>query len=148
NNVGNNYAQFGWAYGLFALTATLFYPLIGKIADKLGDKGLFIFYSFGMAMLLLFFPIVTAVWHVYLLQIGMGILGVVQKNTEKTTLVRLVQKETAGKEIGSYHVYTGIGAAVAIIGAGYLVDFLTIATIFYLGSLTYIVSGFYFWRKR
>jgi len=148
NNVGHNYAQFGWAYGLFALTAAIFYPLIGKIADKIGDKALFVFYSFGMALILLFFPIVSEVWHVYILQIMMGLLGAVQKNTEKTTLARTVKKETAGKEIGTYHVYTGIGAAVAIILAGYIVDFLTIATIFYLGSIMYIVSGCYFLRRR
>lgn len=148
NNVGNNYAQFGWAYGLFALTAAVVYPLIGKIADKIGDKRLFIFYSFGMAVLLLFFPLVSVVWHVYILQMIMGIFGAIQKNTEKTALARTVKKETAGTEIGKYHIFTGIGAAIAIIIAGYLVDFLTIATIFYVGSLIYFVSGLYFWRKK
>lgn len=147
NNVGHNYAQFGWAYGLFALTAALFYPLIGRIADKIGDQRLFITYSFGMAILLLFFPLVTEVWQVYILQVVMGILGAIQKNTEKTTLARTVKKETAGSEIGRYHVFTGVGAAIAIIVAGYLVDFLTIASLFYIGSIIYMISGIYFWRK-
>lgn len=148
NHVGNNYAQFGWAYGLFSLTAALFYPLIGRIADRIGDGRLFIIYSFGMAVLLLFLPLVTEVWQVYILQVCMGILGAIQKNTEKTALARSVKKETAGKEIGNYHVFTGIGAAIAIIIAGYLVDFLTIASIFYFGSLLYFLSGCYFWRKN
>ena len=37
-NVGNSFSQFGWAYGLFALTSALVYPLVGKVSDQVGDK--------------------------------------------------------------------------------------------------------------
>ncbi|PKR85490.1 MFS transporter [Heyndrickxia camelliae] len=147
-NVGDSYAQFGWAYGLFALTSALAYPTIGKFSDQLGEKVLFILYSWGMAVLLLFFPLVTEVWQVYILQIIMGILGAVQKNTEKTALAKNVKKENAGKEIGNYHVWTSVGAAIAIILTGYIVDFITIGSIFYLASLIYFISGFLLLKKR
>jgi len=140
-NVGNSYAQFGWAYGLFALTAALCYPLIGKYADRVGDKTLLSVYSWGMAVLLLCFPLATEVFHVYILQVLMGVLGAVQKNSEKTVLARYVTKELAGTQIGRYHVWTSIAAAIAVIATGYLVDFLTIATIFYIASLVYAWSG-------
>ena len=96
----------------------------------------------GMALILLVFPLAYEIWHVYLLQIIMGVLGAVQKNTEKTVLARYVKKTTAGKEIGNYHVWTSIGAAAAVIATGYLVDFLTIGSIFYLASLMFAWSGF------
>lgn len=140
-NVGNSYAQFGWAYGLFALTAALCYPLIGKAADRIGDKALLAIYSWGMASILLCFPLATEVWHVYLLQVLMGVLGAVQKNSEKTVLARYVSKDTAGKQIGHYHTWTSIAAALAVIATGYLVDFLTIASIFYIASLAFAWSG-------
>jgi MFS family permease len=140
-NVGNSYAQFGWAYGLFALTAAVCYPLIGRIADGAGDKTLLLVYSWGMAVMLLFFPLASEVWHVYILQIFMGVLGAVQKNSEKTVLARYVAKESAGTQIGNYHVWTSIFAAFAIIGTGYLVDFLTIASIFYIASMIFAWSG-------
>lgn len=56
-NVGDSFSQFGWAYGLFALTSALVYPLIGKISDKFGDKKLLIVYAWSMAVLMLFFPL-------------------------------------------------------------------------------------------
>lgn len=140
-NVGNSYAQFGWAYGLFALTAAFCYPLIGKYADRAGDKTLLGIYSWGMAIVLLFFPLASEVWHVYILQIVMGVLGAVQKNSEKTVLARYVAKESAGTQIGNYHVWTSVFAAFAVIGTGYLVDFLTIASIFYIASLVFAWSG-------
>ena len=140
-NVGDSYAQFGWAYGLFALTAALCYPLIGKYADHIGDKTFLAVYSWGMAILLLFFPLASEVWHVYILQVLMGVLGAVQKNSEKTVLARYVTKEIAGSQIGRYHFWTSVAAAVAVIATGYLVDFLTIASIFYIASAIFAWSG-------
>ncbi|MDI2586662.1 MFS transporter [Psychrobacillus sp. NEAU-3TGS] len=146
-NVGHSYSQFGWAYGLFALTAAVSYPIIGKLADKTGDKILLIIYSWGMALILLIFPLAFEIWHVYILQVVMGLLGAVQKNSEKTVLARTVQKETAGREIGHYHIWTSVSAAIAIIGTGYLVDFLTIGSIFYLASVVFAWSGFYIMKR-
>ncbi|PFK36858.1 MFS transporter [Bacillus cereus] len=147
-NVGDSFSQFGWAYGLFALTSALFYPLIGKISDKFGDKNLLIIYAWSMAVLMLLFPIATEVWHVYILQIIMGCLGAVQRNTEKTSLARKVESKEAGYEIGKYHVWTSIGGAVAVIITGYLVDFLTIGSIFYIASALYMVSGIVIGRQK
>ncbi len=98
-NTGNNYAQFGWAYGLFALTSALTYPVIGRLADQIGDKVLLLVYSWAMALLLLFFPLVEEVWQVYLLQIMMGVLGAVQKNSEKRCLLVMLIKERPGKKL-------------------------------------------------
>ncbi|MEY8349946.1 MFS transporter [Bacillus cereus] len=147
-NVGDSFSQFGWAYGLFALTSALFYPLIGKISDKFGDKKLLIIYAWSMAVLMLLFPIATEVWHVYILQIIMGCLGAVQRNTEKTSLARKVESKEAGYEIGKYHVWTSIGGAVAVIATGYLVDFLTIGSIFYIASVLYMMSGIVIGRQK
>lgn len=140
-NAGTSYAQFGWAYGLFALTAAISYPLIGKAGDRIGDKTLLSVYSWGMALTLLFFPLAFEIWHVYLLQVVMGLLGAVQKNSEKAVLARYVKKTTAGTQIGNYHTWTSIVAAIAVIGTGYLIDFLTIASIFYIASLAFALSG-------
>lgn len=142
-NAGSTYSQFGWAYGLFALTAALSYSIIGKFADKVGDKVLLIIYSWGMALILLIFPLAFEIWHVYILQIVMGLLGAVQKNSEKTVLARTVKKDTAGIEIGRYHIWTSVAAAIAVIATGYLADFLTIGSIFHLASIIFAWSGFY-----
>lgn len=78
----------------------------------------------------------------------MGILGAVQRNTEKTSLARKVEQKKAGYEIGKYHVWTSVGGAVAVIATGYLVDFFTIGTIFYIASILYAVSGIVLSSKK
>lgn len=147
-NIGESYSEFGWAYGLFTLTSALVYPLVGRLEDRWGDKRLLIIYTISMAFVMLIIPLITRVWGVYVIQIAMGMLGAVQKNTEKTVIARDVQKKTAGKAIGNYHLRISLWSAVGIIVTGYLVDFLTIATLFYITSLLYIIAFVILLRKE
>ncbi|MBO1000338.1 hypothetical protein IOC57_21690 [Bacillus sp. SD075] len=71
----------------------------------------------------------------------MGVLGATKKHRKNGTC-RYVTKETAGEEIGLYHVWTSIGAAAPVIATGYIVDFLTIGSSFYLASFMFAWSGF------
>lgn len=140
-NVGDSYAQFGWAYGLFALASALAYPVIGRLTDQFGDRSILLFYSWGMAVILLVLPFITEIWQIYLVQIMMGFLGAAGRNTEKTVLARLTNTSDAGQTIGRYHTWTGVAAAIAIICTGYLVDFLTIGALFFLASLLFAISA-------
>lgn len=140
-NVGESYSQFGWAYGLFTLTAAFTYPIIGRVGDKIGDKRMLLIYTWGMAAVMLVIPLLIHVWQVYLIQIIMGILGAVQKNTEKAFLVRDVDQDIAGKRIGNYHLNVSLWSGIGIIATGYLIDFLTIASLFYVISFVYVVAS-------
>jgi len=82
---------------------------------------------------------VNSISHVYLIQIIMGILGALQKNTEKTILARQeLALTTVGRAIGRYHFKTSLWSALGIIAAGYLIDFLTIGSLFYIISAVYL----------
>ncbi|MDI7742958.1 MFS transporter [Lysinibacillus fusiformis] len=147
-NVGDSYSQFGWAYGLFTLTAALAYPLIGRLGDKFGDKKMLLIYTLGMAAVMLLIPLLYTVWQVYLVQIVMGLLGAIQKNTEKAFLARHNNSETAGKQIGKYHLHVSLWSGIVIILTGYLIDFLTIASLFYLISFVYIIASFVIMKRE
>lgn len=146
-NLGDNYAEFGWAYGVFTLTAALLYPVIGRLSDRIGDQNLLLFYTLSMAVMMFIIPLIIHLWEVYLLQVVMGFLGALQKNTEKSIIARDVKKETAGKVIGEYHFKISLWSAFGIIVTGYLIDFLTIASLFYLASILYMISSVVIWRK-
>lgn len=137
--IGDSYAQFGLAYGLFTLTSAFAHLGIGRLSDRFGDRSLLVTHTFGMALILLYVPIVTSISHVYLIQIIMGILGALQKNTEKTILARQeLALTTVGRAIGRYHFKTSLWSALGIIAAGYLIDFLTIGSLFYIISAVYL----------
>lgn len=141
-NIGDSYSQFGWAYGLFTLTAALSYPIIGRLGDRFGDKNMLLVYTLGMAAAMLLIPLLIHVWQVYVIQIVMGILGAIQKNTEKAFLARDNDIHSAGKRIGNYHLHISLWSGIGIIVTGYLIDFLTVATLFYLISFVYIIASF------
>jgi MFS family permease len=140
-NIGDSYSQFGLAYGLFALTGALIHPAVGRLSDKIGDRTLLILYTWGMAGMMLVVPIIETVTALYILQILMGILGAVQKTTEKTALSRQSSGKRTGQKIGNYHLWTSVWGAVAVMATGYLIDFLTIGSLFYIASLLYIISA-------
>jgi len=140
-NIGDSYSQFGLAYGLFALTGALFHPVVGRLSDQIGDRLLLIVYTWGMAGVMLFVPIIETVSVLYMLQIAMGVLGAVQKTVEKTALARQYTGTQTGKKIGNYHFWTNVWGAIAVIATGYLIDFLTIGSLFYLASLLYMISA-------
>lgn len=147
--IGDSYAQFGLAYGLFTLTSAFAYLGIGRLSDRFGDRLLLMIHTFGMALILLYVPIVTEISHVYLIQIIMGVLGALQKNTEKTVLARQdMAPTTIGRTVGHYHFKTSLWSALGIIAAGYLIDFLTIGSLFYLISACYFYVTLRLWFSR
>ncbi|WP_029333133.1 MFS transporter [Exiguobacterium oxidotolerans] len=139
--LGDSYAQFGLAYGLFTVTSAFAYLAIGRFSDRFGDRVLLVVHTLGMALLLLYIPVVTAISHVYFIQIAMGLLGAIQKNTEKTVLARQeIATTVVGRHIGGYHFKTSLWSAGGIIVAGYLIDFLTIGSLFYIISVCYFYA--------
>jgi MFS family permease len=140
-NIGDSYSQFGLAYGLFALTAALVHPFIGRISDTIGDRFLLLFYTWGMAGIMLIVPIIETITALYILQIVMGLLGAVQKTTEKSALARQTTGKQTGQKIGNYHLWTSVWGAVAVMATGYLIDFLTIGSLFYIASFLYMISA-------
>ncbi|USD13835.1 MFS transporter [Priestia megaterium] len=146
-NLGDSYSQFGLAYGIFALTAALSHPLIGAWSDRVGEKRLLILYTFGMAVVMLVIPVLSTITQVYIIQVIMGLLGALQKTAEKIALSRQTDRAHTGKQVGHYHLWTSIWAALAVIATGYIIDFLTIGSLFYITSFMYVAGGVLIWQK-
>ncbi|MCF8889504.1 MFS transporter [Priestia megaterium] len=146
-NLGDSYSQFGLAYGIFALTAALSHPLIGSWSDRVGEKRLLILYTFGMAVVMLVIPVLSTITQVYIIQVIMGLLGALQKTAEKIALSRQTDRAHTGKQVGHYHLWTSIWSALAVIATGYIIDFLTIGSLFYITSFMYVAAGVLIWQK-
>ncbi|TMU87667.1 MFS transporter [Bacillus sp. BHET2] len=140
-NIGNSFSSFGFAYGLFTLSAALSHRFIGKVSDMIGGPVLLLMYSIGMSLMFLFIPSVDSVQGVYLVQLILGILGAIQKTSEKVVLSDLTEQASRGKSIGAYHFWTSIFSSVAVMGTGFLLDYFTIHVIFYGCSIFFMTSG-------
>ncbi|MDX5474348.1 MAG: MFS transporter [Bacillaceae bacterium] len=139
--VGANFSEFGIAYGLFTLSAAFVHKWIGRMSDKFGRRIFLLVNAWGTAVLFLFFPIVTTIWQVYTLQIILGIIGAMQKTSEKAIIADVTDGSARGELIGSYHFWVSIFSGLAVIVSGFIIDFLTIDLIFYIGSIILFISG-------
>jgi MFS family permease len=140
--IGANFTEFGIAYALFALSSAFVHKFIGNWSDKIGRKVFLLINSWGTAILFLIFPIVTTIFQVYVLQVILGIFGAMHKTCEKTLVGDFTDGNKRGKQIGVYHGWIAIFSALAIVVGGYLIDFFTLAIIFYIGSVILFLSGF------
>jgi MFS family permease len=140
-NLGSSFSSFGFAYGLFTLSSALSHRLIGKLADKSGGFGLLIIYAVGMSFLFLLIPSVTSIEMVYFLQVFLGVLGAVQKTSEKVVLSELPYDGGRGKMIGNYHFWTLLCSSFAVMGTGILLNYFTIYFIFYGCSFFFLSSS-------
>ncbi|TLS36823.1 MFS transporter [Pseudalkalibacillus caeni] len=140
-NVGSSFAQFGLAYGLFTLTSALVHRWIGKTSDKVGSKVFLIIHAWGMAVAFITLPLVSSLLQVYMLQVFLGVLGAMQKTCEKSMLTEFTAGSKQGELIGNYHFWTTMCSALAVMGSGFLIDYLTIHAIFYVGSIFFLISG-------
>lgn len=139
--VGANFTEFGIAYALFSLSSAFVHKLIGQWSDQLGRKLFLLINSWGTAILFLLFPIASELWHVYVLQIALGIFGAMHKTSEKAIVADFTDGKERGKIIGRYHGWIAIFSALAVIIGGYISDLFTLSVIFYIGSIILFVSG-------
>ncbi|WP_064093610.1 MFS transporter [Rossellomorea aquimaris] len=140
-NIGRSFTSFGFAYGLFTLSAAVCHLFIGRLADRIGGGKLLVVYSFGMSLLFLFIPVMDSIIEVYIIQVVLGLLGALQKTSEKIVISDVTERKKKGVIIGNYHFCTSLLASAAVMGTGFLIDYFTITIIFYGCSIFFLLSG-------
>ncbi|MBN1274728.1 MFS transporter [Candidatus Woesearchaeota archaeon] len=134
---GGSIESFGIAIGLMALVQSITSYVAGKHSDKLGRKRFMIAAGLALVIITIAYTLITKIWHLYVLQVLIGIAQAVQMTMEATMLGDYTEKARRGTDIGKYHAITGVLGALAMMGGGYVVGILGITIIFYL------VAGFF-----
>lgn len=139
--LGANFTEFGLAYALFSVSGAATHWLVGRWSDGFGRKPFLLLNSWGTALLLLLFPMVTAIWQLYLLQVVLGVFGAMHRTSEKALVADLTDGKDRGRVIGAYHGWVAVASALAVVAAGFLIDLLTLSVIFYVASPILFLSG-------
>ncbi|KPL58800.1 MFS transporter [Rossellomorea vietnamensis] len=140
-NIGSDFSSFGFAYGLFTLSSAVGHRIIGRLSDLIGGQILLIVYSIGMSFLFLFIPSTGSIQEVYMIQVLLGMLGALQKTSEKVVISDMTVHASRGKSIGQYHFWTALFSSIAVMGTGFFLEYFTINFLFYACSLFFLISG-------
>lgn len=133
-----------WAGLIFAanfVTAFLFQPLWGKLADRYGRKMMLLRSGFGMALVMVLMGFSTAPWHLLVLRLLNGIIS-----GYTPAAVSLVSATTPKERMGfAMGTLQSGGTAGTILGpfiGGLLADSFGFRPIFYItGSLLFVASS-------
>lgn len=134
---GKSIESFGFAIGLMALAQSATAYFAGKYSDKFGRKVFLTISGFTMTALAIAYTMITTLIQLYALQVINGAVQAMQMTSETAILGDITKKVSRGRAIGRYQAITGILAALAMMGGGFLVGELGIDVIFY------IVAGFF-----
>lgn len=137
---GGSVEQFGFAIGLMVFAQSITSYFAGKYSDKLGRKIFLIIGGFILSAVVFGYTLITALIHLYILQIINGITNSMQMTMETTFLGDITKKISRGVNIGKYHAIVGVMAAIAMMGGGFIVGQWGFKIIFYITSLVIFVS--------
>ncbi|MDF2719467.1 MAG: hypothetical protein K0R28_6392 [Paenibacillus sp.] len=146
-NLGNSYAKYGLAFAVFTISSAAASQWIAPRLDR-HSYSILLTSSLGMSVTMIAFPWVSSYMWVLVLQLGMGICNAMQKMSERLLLADHTPSGARGPVIGSYHFWTSVASGFAVIAGGYLIDLLTINTLFYASALLYAASAWVVWRTR
>jgi MFS family permease len=139
--IGGGFENFGFAYGLFAIAASVTSYVVGKYSDRFGRKPFMILTNFVYAIILVSYTFVTSVAQLFALQILFGITDSTWKISETAFLGDITKKKHRGRVLGKYNMVLGMLSGITMLFSGILVSRMGFEIIFYLMAATDLVSA-------
>ena len=149
--LGGGFENFGFAYGLFAIAASIASYVVGKYSDKFGRKPFMILMNFAYAIVIISYTFVTSVAQLFVLQVLFGAIDSAWKISETAFLGDITKKKHRGRVLGKYGMVLGLLSGIAMLFSGILVGKMGFEIIFYLMAATDMVSAiplFFIKEKR
>jgi len=147
--IGGSIENLGFAFGIMVMTQSITSYFFGKYSDKLGRKPFLIATGFLNSAILFAFTFIQTVTQLYAIQIIWGITDAMDLTISTAFLGDITKKTKRGSQIGKYNSIIGIVTGFAMIVSGIMVGMLGFQSIFYVGSMFYLVSAcLLFWIKE
>jgi len=99
-------------------------PWGGKLVDHVGRKPLIIVYRLGLVLVPAFYGLASSVYHLYLLNLILGVIGAFGDIALLAYLLDITQEELRGTLTALYNLATGIVFFIGSLFGGYLANYL------------------------
>lgn len=139
--LGGGFENFGFAYGLFAIAASIASYVVGKYSDKFGRKPFLILTSFAYAIIIVSYTLIVSVVQLFVLQVLFGITDSTWKTSETAFLGDITKKKHRGRALGKYLMVIGLLSGITMLFSGILVGKMGFEIIFYIMAATNVISA-------
>jgi MFS family permease len=113
---------------------------MGRLANKYGRIKFSILANLINSLGLFGYIFVTHIYHVYLIQILLGIGSSIASPSQQAMMADITSKKKRGEEFGYIYMAMGYSSALAAIVAGIIADFLSFQMVFLIGALIALLS--------
>ena len=138
---GDSVESLGFAVGLMVLAQSLTSYFAGKLSDRFGRKGFMVGANVAVGAIIFSYTLIESVTQLYILQAIYGVVTAISGTAESAFLGDITEKSTRGSAVGKLNAVTGVVAALAMMGAGVLIDGLGFSVIFYAVAAFFILAS-------
>jgi len=132
-NIGGDLITAGWAYAVFSISTGILLLILGKLEDKMKRSEVLIPVGYGLTSLgILGYLFVSAPWHLFLVQIVLGISIALITPAWDALYSKHLDKGKYGSEWSLEEAETYIVTAIAAASGGVIAKFYGFKTLFLL----------------
>ena len=142
--IGGSILDVSWAWATYLIVSGLLYIVVGKITDARNNKEKIMIAGYALNALFTFgYLFVSAPWHLFLVQAGLGVAAAMATPTWDALFTKYKDgKNDAfrwGLAGGTAHIITG----VAIVIASYIVSYGSFTALFITMGIIQVIATIY-----
>jgi len=130
-NLGATGIWLGIIFSAFALSRSIFMPIIGRISDRQGRKWIILIGMFAYAVLSLAYVIAGSVYSLTVVRFAHGIASAMVVPIAMAYIADLSERGTEGSYMGNFSISMFLGMGVGPLLGGFLNDAFGMNSVFY-----------------
>lgn len=144
DRIGGDILDITWAWAIYLIFAGLLYVVVGKITDRYDNAEKIMVAGYILNTICTFsFIIVSAPWHLFLVQAGLGISAALASPTWNALYAKHGDDNQRGFQWGVAGGVAQIITGIAVITGGYIVNFGSFTTLFIVMGTIQTIATIY-----
>lgn len=149
NRIGGDILDITWAWALFLVVTGVLAIIVGRVSDHKYNKVDIMIAGYALnAVCTFMYLFVDKPWHLFLIQIGLGVAAAIATPTWDALYGEYNKKDGSGTIWGMADGTAKVVTGIAIICGGLVVNYLSFTWLFGIMSVLQSISVIHVWRIR
>ncbi len=142
--IGGDILDISWAWASYLIVTGVLHIIIGRLMDEKNNKAKIMVIGYALNALFTFgYLLVSSMWHLFIVQIGLGIAAALATPTWDALFARYEDKKHDtfewGLVVGEGKIITG----VALVTGGFIVSYFSFSALFITMGLIQVIATLY-----